>query len=66
LIKYIWPNKIEDPGKFYFFIAFITHEGVFILSNFVMWVIYKLESNFFERYKTHDKPWPWKSRDTAS
>ena len=61
LIKYIWPTKIQDLGKFYFFIVFITHEGIFIVSNFIMWVIYKLESNFFERYKTHDKPWPWKS-----
>jgi sterol desaturase/sphingolipid hydroxylase (fatty acid hydroxylase superfamily) len=60
IAKFIWPTKIENEGSFVFFSSYILHEFVFILNNFVMWAIYKLEWSFFERYKIHDKPWPWK------
>jgi sterol desaturase/sphingolipid hydroxylase (fatty acid hydroxylase superfamily) len=56
----IWPLKIENEGVFFFLSSYILHEGIFLLNNFVMWVIYKLEWPFFENYKIHDKPWPWK------
>jgi sterol desaturase/sphingolipid hydroxylase (fatty acid hydroxylase superfamily) len=60
LFKLIWPYKIEDQGKFAFWMGNIIHDGVFFLINFVFWVIYKIELPFFERYKTQDRPWPWK------
>lgn len=59
--KHWWPRKIEEEGKFYSIYAFIIHEFFFLFANTVMWIIYKLEWNFFERYKVHDKQWPWKS-----
>ena len=61
LFSFIWPYKINDEGKFTFFSGLIIHEFVFIFVNIAFWVIYKVEWNFFERYKTHDHPWPWKS-----
>jgi sterol desaturase/sphingolipid hydroxylase (fatty acid hydroxylase superfamily) len=60
ILPFIWPKQIENEGKFFFFASIINHLGIFIICNFVMWIIYKLEWDFFERYKTHDKPWPWK------
>lgn len=60
LAKHLWPKKIENEGSFFFFSTYILHESIFIFNNFVMWIIYKLEWSFFERYKIHDKPWPWK------
>lgn len=65
LSYYIWPTKIEEPGKFTFFLNYITHEISFIFVNVAMWVIYKLEWDFFERYKSNDKPWPWKKDPEA-
>ncbi len=60
LSQYLWPYKLENPGVFFFLSSYILHESVFLLNNFVMWVIYKLEWSFFENYKIHDVPWPWK------
>jgi len=61
LIKEFYPKKIENEGKTLFVISYLIHEVTFIFFNFVMWIIYKLELNFFERYKVHDKEWPWKN-----
>jgi len=58
--KHIWPYRIEREGVFFFFSNLIVHEGIFILNHVLMWIIYKLEWSFFENYKTHDVPWPWK------
>jgi len=58
--KYWWPKEIEKEGKFYSIACYATHEFWFIVCNFTMWIIYKLENPFFERYKIHDKEWPWK------
>jgi len=58
--KYVWPNQIKNEGKFYAVMIFAWHQFWFIFCNMVMWIIYKLESPFFERYKVHDKEWPWK------
>jgi len=58
--KYWWPKEIENEGRFYAVVLYANHEFWFIFCNFVMWVVYKLESPFFERYKVHDKEWPWK------
>jgi len=60
LAQYIWPYKIENKIAFFFIFSYVLHEVVFLLDNFVMWIIYKLELPFFERYKCDDKPWPWK------
>ena len=61
IFTYIWPFKIQDEGKFTFVASMIVHEGTFIIVNIIFWIIYKVELDFFERYKTNDKPWPWKS-----
>lgn len=61
LIKEIYPKKIDNEGKTLFLLSYLIHEFTFIFSNFVMWIIYKLEWDFFERYKVHDKEWPWKN-----
>lgn len=60
LAVHLWPHKIENEGVFFFLTSYVTHEGIFIMANMVLWIIYKLEWTFFERYKVHDKDWPWK------
>jgi sterol desaturase/sphingolipid hydroxylase (fatty acid hydroxylase superfamily) len=55
---YPWQAKL-GTGNFYFLILFLSHKLVFISANLVFLVIYKLNSNFFERYKVNDRPWPW-------
>jgi sterol desaturase/sphingolipid hydroxylase (fatty acid hydroxylase superfamily) len=60
LAQYIWPYKIENKSVFFFIFSYVLHQICFLLNNFLMWVIYKLELPFFERYKCQDKPWPWK------
>ncbi len=57
--KIIFPKKIENPGKFYVLSTLFTHELSFILINSCMFIIYKLKSPFFERYKTTLNKWPW-------
>jgi hypothetical protein len=37
----------------------IIHEIVYVIANFVMYLIYNLEIPFFERYKITSEPWPW-------
>jgi sterol desaturase/sphingolipid hydroxylase (fatty acid hydroxylase superfamily) len=61
LLPYFWPSYIENPSNFAFIAGMVIHEGFFILINLSFFIIYKLEIDFFERYKTHDQPWPWKS-----
>lgn len=58
--KFWWPKEIKNEGKFYAVSVYANHEFWFIFCNIIMWIIYKLESPFFERYKVHDKEWPWK------
>ncbi len=57
---YFWPKKIENEGMFYFITCYVNHEFWFIFTNIIMCIIYKLDHPFFERYKVHDKAWPWK------
>lgn len=66
IIKGYYPLNIEDEGKFFFILTYIIHEITFVSCNFIMWIIYKLESPFFERYKVHDKPWPWMDKDNGN
>jgi len=54
-----WPAHIEHEKSFYFYYLIIVHSGIFILCNVTMYFIYKLEIDFFERYKVHDYEWPW-------
>jgi methylsterol monooxygenase/4-alpha-methyl-delta7-sterol-4alpha-methyl oxidase len=61
MAPYFWPYKIANPRLYSAVFAFFVHNSVFYIANFCFWVIYKIEHPFFERYKTHDKPWPWKS-----
>jgi sterol desaturase/sphingolipid hydroxylase (fatty acid hydroxylase superfamily) len=60
LARYVWPAKIENEGIFFYIFSYILHQSIFIICNLSMWVVYKLEWPFFERYKVHDKEWPWK------
>ena len=39
----------------------IMHTLLMIISNLVMYGIYKCEHPFFERYKISSEPWPWKT-----
>lgn len=59
IFPYFWPTNIEHLGKFMFIAGMVIHEGFFILINLSFFIIYKLEWDFFERYKTHDHPWSW-------
>ena len=61
----VWPYKIENEGTFYSLFSYILHQSFFIFDNLVMVVIYKAELPFFERYKIHDKAWPWKEDPVA-
>ena len=65
IAQFIWPYKIESPGSTFFILSYLTHEGIFLFSNFMFWIIYKIELPFFERYKVHDKQWPWKENPSS-
>jgi len=54
-----WPKQIEDEKSFYFYYAIIVHTGAYLFCNGGMYIIYKLELDFFERYKVHEFEWPW-------
>jgi hypothetical protein len=45
----------------YLLSSIIVHQGVFIIANMWLNLIYWLELPFFERYKTNNYPWPWKA-----
>lgn len=60
LAKLYWPKHLENEKLFNFIFSFTVHEGAFAMLNLAALVIYKLEWNFFERYKVHEFPWPWK------
>jgi len=39
----------------------IIHQAIYTLWNLIYFVIYKIESPFFEQFKTNSEPWPWNS-----
>jgi sterol desaturase/sphingolipid hydroxylase (fatty acid hydroxylase superfamily) len=59
---YPWQAKI-GTGNFSFLILFLSHKFLFIFANSIYFVIYKLNWNFFERYKVNDRPWPWNDKN---
>jgi len=63
-LKQYWPKKVENPGKFYFFVTLGIHHTYFITNNFVMYLVYKLNHPIFEQYKTSSEPWPWEENYT--
>lgn len=66
LVFWLWPkNEIKNEGLFYFLVTYLTHESVFLFSNFYFFLIHSLNLNFFERYKVSPDPWPWQSDAVA-
>lgn len=65
LFNFFSETKIENPGLVYFLVTFFIHETVYCLTNFYYFVIYSLNSNFFERYKVSPDPWPWQADKAA-
>lgn len=67
VFRLFWPcllNNVSN-GIIFFTFAFGTHSVTYIISNLVMWMIYKIKLPFFERYRIYDKPRPWESSPEA-
>jgi sterol desaturase/sphingolipid hydroxylase (fatty acid hydroxylase superfamily) len=58
-LKFIWPEKVQNPGHFYAIVTYLTFNSLLILVNLEYLIIYKLAHPFFEQYKTTPDPWPW-------
>ena len=65
--KQLWPYLLdwqEAQGLGYTEIVLIIgitiHNIVHLGGNLVYWVFYRYEFDFIERYKSNDRPWPWK------
>jgi sterol desaturase/sphingolipid hydroxylase (fatty acid hydroxylase superfamily) len=62
LLEYFWPEIPEErQGAYFFYYAIASHVSSFLFINLFFYVIYKLELDYFERYKVNNMPWPWKS-----
>ena len=63
----IWPHILNWKNEnqltyttFFLIIVTFIHNFVHIMANFVYWIFYHFEFTFIERYRSNDKPWPWK------
>ena len=56
---YLMENNSFEPWKLFLVFSTLWHAVVFLVGNFMMWIIYHLELDFFERYKITSQPWPW-------
>ena len=67
LFKSFWPYLLENIPSTYIFVMFAigTHTGMYVISNLMMWGIYKARIPFLERYRVSDQPWPWESNPEA-
>eukprot|EP01135_Chromosphaera_perkinsii_P004770 Nk52_evm1s296 gene=Nk52_evmTU1s296 len=60
--NHLWSRilSLGTEQQLYVWGSFALHEGVFIVLNVVMAIIYYVELPFFEKYKIQMKDWPWK------
>jgi sterol desaturase/sphingolipid hydroxylase (fatty acid hydroxylase superfamily) len=56
-----WMSLFSSQMSAFFWGSLLEHHFLFITGNLCMFVIYKLELTFFERYKHNSQPWPWRS-----
>jgi sterol desaturase/sphingolipid hydroxylase (fatty acid hydroxylase superfamily) len=59
-----WMSLFSSQMSAFFWGNLLEHHFFFLTGNLVMLVIYKLELQFFERYKNNSQPWPWKANPT--
>jgi len=60
ILKYLWPDNINNPGVFHFAITYALITLTLVFSNIEYLIYYYIEHPFFEKYKTNPDPWPWK------
>jgi sterol desaturase/sphingolipid hydroxylase (fatty acid hydroxylase superfamily) len=58
-VKTIWPREVKDPKTFLFWLQFFNHEGIFILCNFILFLLYRYENDYIRSLKVNDEEWPW-------
>jgi sterol desaturase/sphingolipid hydroxylase (fatty acid hydroxylase superfamily) len=65
LLRYLWPEKVENSRLMIFSCNIIVHEVVYFGYNGFYCFLYYNEIPFFDKYKVQNIVWPWKSNPEA-